>query len=82
MVLGNDVMRLDKSQLVNNEHDLSSHAIGVNDALKIGHALNLLPDNIILFGLFVDIQENILPGTEQVQSLAHAVIKELPGQLS
>ena len=48
------ILELDRHQLLQNEHTLSSHSIGVSDALSLAATLGEIPEELVLFGLCVD----------------------------
>jgi hydrogenase maturation protease len=48
------VLQLDRAALLSREYTLSSHALGVSEALAVGEALGDLPAEVVLFGLCVD----------------------------
>jgi len=48
------IYRLDKAQLLQQQTVLSSHALGVAEALALGEKLGELSDRLVLFGLCVD----------------------------
>jgi len=54
-----DIVCLSKLDLVSSHYPFSSHDIGIREALSLGQTLNILPNDIILFGLCVD------PGSTQ-----------------
>lgn len=47
------IHRLDKTQLLQQEVVISSHAVGVAEALALGEKLGHVPDRLVLFGLCV-----------------------------
>lgn len=51
------ILQLDRSQLLHTEHPLSSHAVCVSEVLSLGQALGELPEEIVLFGMCVDIAD-------------------------
>ena len=48
------ILKLDRADLLTNENALSSHALGVSEALSLGEALGDLPARLVLFGVCVD----------------------------
>ena len=48
------ILKLDRADLLTTEHVLSSHALGVSEALSLGDALGDLPAKLVLFGVCVD----------------------------
>lgn len=63
------MLQLDRAQLINTDHSVSSHAIGVSEALSLGHAIGSLPEEIILFGICID--------TEKTHAIEHEKIRRL-----
>ena len=56
------IYRLKNKEIDENKHLLSTHGMGVAEALQLGRVLNQLPETIILYGIEVNeilIQENI-----------------------
>jgi hydrogenase maturation protease len=48
------VHRFKNNDIFELENRLSTHHMGVSEALQLGSALNSLPDNIILYGVEID----------------------------
>lgn len=71
------VTRLDKSQLLSTDNNFSTHALGVNEALALGQAINALPDILILYGLSVAIDDMTMPGDAEIQEMVMCVIDEI-----
>lgn len=48
------IHQLKNNEIFESEHRFSTHDIGVSQALQLGRALNVLPDNVILYGIEID----------------------------
>lgn len=66
------IFRFKNKEIFESENRFSTHDIGIAQALQLGCALNALPDNIILYGVGVDIIEF---GTTLSQPVERAIIK-------
>lgn len=66
------IFRFKNNEIFESENRLSTHGIGISQALQLGYALDALPDNIILYGVGVDIIEF---GTTLSQPVERAIIK-------
>ncbi len=51
------IHRLHNNEILTLDNQLSTHNIGVAQALELGKALNALPDNIILYGITIHTHE-------------------------
>lgn len=71
------ILILNKAQLLNNGYNLSSHEPGISYALALGDAIGGLPANLILAGLCVDAHSNEMPNEELISSLTNTVIDTL-----
>ncbi|MCL9684937.1 hydrogenase maturation protease [Legionella maioricensis] len=49
------VHRFKNDDIIKSENRLSTHDMGIAQALQLGSALNDLPDNIILYGIEIDL---------------------------
>lgn len=49
-----EIMRLSRNELLRHSRQLSSHDIKISEALALGQVLNMLPDELILFGYCID----------------------------
>ena len=49
-----EILKLDRTELLNTDQTLSSHAIGVSEALSLGAVLGELPEELVLFAMCVD----------------------------
>ena len=71
-----EILRLDRQALLQTETSLSSHAIGVADALALGEKLSDLPERLVLFGLCVN--PNVVEiELEWIQEMVKSVMHEL-----
>jgi hydrogenase maturation protease len=61
---------LTEQELFCQDTSLSSHALGVSDALRLGHALGDLPDAIVLIGICIDIENSSLT-KQYIERLSH-----------
>lgn len=51
-------------EIANAEHTLSTHAMGIPATIALGHALNLLPETLIFYGIEIentDMQTQLTP---------------------
>ena len=71
------VTRLDKSQLLATDNNFSTHALGVNEALALGQAINALPDKLVLYGLSVAIDQMTLPSNAEIQDIVTCIIDDI-----
>lgn len=68
--------RLEESEINENIDLLSTHGMGISQALELGRALNILPKTIILYGIEIDkaiIQKTI--STQVMQAIQSLSIK-------
>ena len=76
------VVRLNKEQLLVNHKNLSSHAFGVAEALALGQALNILPSDIILYGLETGEQARAFTTTRQsIVTIGESIGREIQQRL-
>lgn len=63
------------------ENRLSTHNIGISEALQLGSALNALPDNIILYGIEID--STVLGATlsPRVENAIEQLVVELENEI-
>jgi hydrogenase maturation protease len=67
------IQEFDRAQLINVDQPISSHAIGVSEALSLGQAIGGLPEEIILFGICIDTGEIHAIGQEQIERLCKKI---------
>jgi len=48
------IFKLERTELLNSDQPLSSHAVGVSETLSLGEVLGDLPEELVLFGMCVD----------------------------
>jgi hydrogenase maturation protease len=71
-------VRLTKDQLVLDPARLSSHDIGVAEALALGEHLAVLPARLELFGMEIGSEDcDFVPATESVRQLADEIVTEI-----
>ncbi len=72
---------LDEAQLLGNSRHLSIHAAGLRDALLLAQALEILPPEVIIFGIQprqLDWDSNLSPEIEAIlPNLVDAVLNEV-----
>lgn len=73
------IIKLEKSQILTSNQNLSSHHIGIAETLCLGARLDELPANIHLFGICVDVTNPALPDHSTIHELAEHVISTLNG---
>ena len=74
---------LQQDQLLLSKQNLSSHSAGVADALKLGDKLNLLPDDVVLYGIEVGKnrgQFNI--SREKIEQIVQLIIDEIEDRIN
>ena len=71
------VVRLDRTQLLEDHKAVSSHAIGVGETLSLGAALNCLPDHLVLYGLAVRADDGIDSLENEINSLTGMVVSDI-----
>lgn len=69
----NTIVRLDKQDLLKQDTTLSTHSIGVAEALNLGGKLDLLPDKLVLIGYYAKPDE---PVTQQVLEQAADLVRQ------
>ena len=67
------ILQLDKSELLTQDHPISSHAIGVSDALTLGNTLGILPANIVLIGLCIDSDDSRVIEHREIMQLCKEI---------
>ena len=75
------IHRFKNNDIFESENRLSTHDMGVPEALQLGSALNALPDNIILYGIEID---TIVFGTTlspRVESAIEQVVVQLKNEI-
>lgn len=75
------IHRFKNNDIFESENRLSTHAMGVPEALQLGSALQALPDNIILYGIEID---TIVFGTTlspRVESAIEQVVVQLKNEI-
>jgi hydrogenase maturation protease len=63
------------------ENRLSTHNMGVSEALQLGSALNALPDNIILYGIEIDITVLASTLSQRVESAMDQLVVRLKNEI-
>lgn len=71
------ILRISADQLIEEDDQLSSHAIGVAEALALGQTLDLLPPRLLIMGLSVGQSQNWEPGSEDLTKLADTIVDEV-----
>lgn len=69
------------NEIFKEEHKLSTHDIGISQALQLGSALNALPENVIMYGIEID---TIIFGTtlsQHVESAIEQVVIQLKNEI-
>lgn len=70
--------RLTKDEILIAPSSISSHVVGVAEALALGDKLDILPEQIVLFGLETGNQANgYIPGEDVIKQLANSIVAEL-----
>lgn len=75
------IHRFKNNEILESENRLSTHDMGVAQALQLGSALNALPDNIILYGIEID---TIVFGStlsQRVESAIEQVVVQLKNEI-
>jgi len=75
------IHRFKNNDICELENRLSTHDMGVSEALQLGSALNALPDNIILYGIEIDIT---VPGatlSQRVESAIEHLVVQLKNEI-
>lgn len=76
------VIRLDKTQLLNSQHNLSSHSLDVASALALAEKLQLLPKTIVVLGLGIDPGRAEPLNTTAIHKLTAVIVSELETYIS
>jgi len=71
------VLRLDKAQLLAQSERISTHDLGVAEALALGDALGQLPKEMVVLGLVLEPSQTANQGPIDLAPLVDAVIQEL-----
>lgn len=71
------LLRIDAAQLAGDGGRLSSHAVGVAEALALGRALDLLPPRVLIMGLTMGESLQWQPDSEVLRKLADSVVGEV-----
>ncbi len=72
-----EIIRLNKAQLIQNQHKLSSHNLDVASAIALAEKLQLLPKNVFIFGLGINPELADPIDAETIHKLSNAVVHEL-----
>ena len=74
----NNIIRLDKNQLLNNVERFSTHSLGVAEALAVGTQLNAIPQDIDLIGIEVgDASMDYQLEARTISQLEHLVYDQI-----
>jgi hydrogenase maturation protease len=75
------IHRFKNNDIFELENRLSTHNMGVSQALQLGKALNALPNNIILYGIEIDIIVLETTLSQQVESAIEQVAVQLKNEI-
>ncbi|WP_455208923.1 hydrogenase maturation protease [Kaarinaea lacus] len=74
----NNIIRLDKNQLLNKVERFSTHSLGVAETLAVGTQLNAIPQDIDLIGIEVgDASMDYQLETHTISQLEHLVYDQI-----
>ena len=77
------LVRLDKQELLTSDNNLSSHSFGVAEALALGQVVDMLPPNIVLYGVQTGEQTSVYtPSRQAVVAVGDAIRQEIQEQLN
>lgn len=75
------IHRFKNNEIFAAETRFSTHDIGVSQALQLGSALNLLPDNIIVYGIEIDTSESGTILSHKVEHAIELVVVQLKNEI-
>ena len=73
----NIVIRVSNNQLISTQHAVSSHSMGVANAIALADKLNILPEKLLIIGLGIDRGGEESVTDRSIDVLADAVTREL-----
>jgi len=72
-----EIIHLNKGQLIQNQHNLSSHALDVASAIALADKLQLLPEEVVILGLGINPERAEPIDAATIYKLTDAVVREI-----